>query len=365
MDTGTKISGGLHVAVIGLALFGGVFSSDPEPVDLRDVSIVTAEQFAALTQAPQAAGAPEAPDAPEAQSDTPDLPQTDTAPATERPDAATEPQADTRPEQRPDPLPPEPEAAEDSPQISPPDAEVALLPPVPSVRPRPRAAERVAPQPVAPPPEEASPDPETTPDTAPVPDAPSEQEPEEASAPEEATDRIAPETDDSGPLAPTASLRPPARPSRPAPQQAETAEAPRRDSEDAVQAALREALGDPAAASGTPAPVPSGPPLTSGEKSALVVAVSSCWNIGSLSSAAMATTVVVAVQMSEDAKPIVPTIRLVSSSGGPDSAAQQAFGAARRAIIRCGARGFDLPRDKFSQWRDIEMTFNPERMQIR
>ncbi|MEM9438259.1 MAG: energy transducer TonB, partial [Pseudomonadota bacterium] len=39
--------------------------------------------------------------------------------------------------------------------------------------------------------------------------------------------------------------------------------------------------------------------------------------------------------------------------------------AARRAIIRCGATGFDLPREKYDQWRQIEMTFNPEEMRTR
>ena len=39
--------------------------------------------------------------------------------------------------------------------------------------------------------------------------------------------------------------------------------------------------------------------------------------------------------------------------------------AARRAIIRCGAKGFQLPPDKYEQWRTIEMEFSPERMRIK
>jgi len=38
------------------------------------------------------------------------------------------------------------------------------------------------------------------------------------------------------------------------------------------------------------------------------------------------------------------------------------FETARRAIIRCGADGFPLPVEKYGQWREIEMTFNPEGM---
>ena len=51
--------------------------------------------------------------------------------------------------------------------------------------------------------------------------------------------------------------------------------------------------------------------------------------------------------------------------GGSDTSARQAFEAARRAIIRCGATGYDLPIEKYEQWREIEMTLNPERMRIK
>ena len=143
-----------------------------------------------------------------------------------------------------------------------------------------------------------------------------------------------------------------------APEAAPTEDAP---TEDAVNAALQEALSND-----TPAPaVPQGPPLSAGEKDALRVAVSNCWNVGSLSTDALATTVVVEVSMSQDGKPITGSIRMASSSGGSEAAARQAFEAARRAIIRCGARGFDLPVEKYSQWQEIEMTFNPERMRVK
>ncbi|TDK48016.1 energy transducer TonB, partial [Antarcticimicrobium luteum] len=133
--------------------------------------------------------------------------------------------------------------------------------------------------------------------------------------------------------------------------------------EDAVAAALAEALGG--AREAAPTAAPTGPPLSAGEKEALRVAVSSCWNVGSLSSEALATTVVVAVSLSQDGKPQMETIRMMSYSGGGEGAAKQAFEAARRAIIRCGATGFSLPAAKYDRWRDIEMTFNPERMRIK
>ncbi len=69
--------------------------------------------------------------------------------------------------------------------------------------------------------------------------------------------------------------------------------------------------------------------------------------------------------MKQDGKPDIGSIRMVSFSGGSQQAARRAFDAARRAIIRCGARGYDLPADKYAQWKEIEMTFNPENMRIR
>ena len=134
---------------------------------------------------------------------------------------------------------------------------------------------------------------------------------------------------------------------------------PQPATDDAVAAALAE--------DETPseAPVRRGPPLTGGEKDAFRLAVSRCWNVGSLSTAALSTTVVVGFEMEQSGKPVTSSIRMVSFAGGNDAGARQAFEAARRAIIRCGARGFDLPVEKYDQWREIEATFNPEGMQFR
>jgi hypothetical protein len=210
--------------------------------------------------------------------------------------------------------------------------------------------------------------PEVVQETAPDPDAlPEEQiEPEVAQAPEAASDRTVTEAEEQQAYAPASSMRPRARPSRPVrvaePDPEPEPETPRDAQADAIANALAEANDQPAEPE---QPVRSGPPLTGGEKEALRVAVSSCWNVGSLSTDALATTVVVGVEMEQSGVPISGSIKLVSSSGGTQSGAQQAFEAARRAIIRCGVRGFPLPVEKYAEWRDIEMTFNPEGMQFR
>jgi hypothetical protein len=200
-----------------------------------------------------------------------------------------------------------------------------------------------------------------------------EREATEGGAPEEATTRIVTEAMEEPSAAPTSSIRPQTRPARPTPapvaetpaaqptQQAQSEPAP--STSDAVAEALAQAMAGGAASPA--AGGQSGPPMTSGERDALRVAVQQCWNVGSLSSEALRTTVVVAVSMTEDGRPMPETLRMMSYDGGSAEAARQAFESARRAIIRCGANGFNLPPDKYAQWRDIEMTFNPENMRIR
>jgi hypothetical protein len=105
--------------------------------------------------------------------------------------------------------------------------------------------------------------------------------------------------------------------------------------------------------------------MTDGEKDALRVAVQACWNVGSLSSDALLSTVTLGVTVARNGIPDTASIRMISFEGGSEASARQAYEAARRAIIRCGARGFQLPPDKYDQWRNIEMEFNPERMRIK
>ena len=245
--------------------------------------------------------------------------------------------------------------------------DVAVILPETSVRPQPRPAPRVAPEPVAPSEPDVQVDeqvqPEITPDESATEETP--QEPQEATAPEEAATEIVTEAEEpSG--APERSVRPRVRPRAPTPAPAtETAETPEPTEDSnptasAVEDALAEALG-----SGTePSAAPSGPPLSAGEKDALRVSVQACWVVD-VGSPSASVTVVVAMNMEQSGKVTPGSLRMVSSEGGDATAARVAFEAARRAILRCQKDGYNLPIDKYEQWREIEMTFNPERMRIR
>jgi hypothetical protein len=373
LQTGTKISLAGHGVLVGWVAFGAWLPSEPLPLPVQEVAVISAEEFARLSQQVQAPELSETPgplSPPETQAELPEVP---VRPET-RPDTAAPQPTPVPAEEAPVPTPPEPEPEPELAETVPaPETPVETPLTVPSlpVPEQVRPADRVAPVPVEAPPEEVAIDDLVQEEVSPDAGALSQQEEQEATAPEAASDRIATEANEDeeaeiAPVvtAPTTSVRPQARPRRPEPALvAETdPNPPETDQSSAIEDALAAAI---AGGGEVQAPAPSGPPLTAGEKDALRVSVSKCWNVGSLSTEALKTIVEVAVSLEPDGRPRASSIRMVSSTGGSAGAAKQAYEAARRAIIRCGAKGFSLPSEKYDHWRDIVMTFNPEKMRIK
>ncbi|TVS03906.1 MAG: hypothetical protein EA407_05715 [Rhodobacteraceae bacterium] len=390
MNTGQRVSGVAHIGLIVWVMVFDLFQvPDSAPrVPVTDVSLISAEEFAALTSPGSAPPPP--PDPPPEPEPQPDL-----APATE-----PEPEPEIR---APEPVQPEPQAApqpEPEPEPAPaaPSTGVVFSPlPAPgaSVRPRPRPVDRVAPTPTEAPPDTAEVDIAAAPPAEPEPEVEAEPEidlPEQVeTAPPEATTEIvteATETDDSATeraaMAPEISQRPRTRPERPSPPaETELAAAPAPEpapaptpepatapesppapgaAEDAIAQALAEALADSPATSPQPG---TSSTLSASEADSLRLAIQQCWNVGVLSSDAQQVTVTVGFSMTPSARHEQGSIRIVSASGGSEPAVQQAFDAARRAIIRCEGDGYGLPPEKYEAWRDIEITFNPEGMRLR
>ena len=380
MNTGQIISGAGHTVLIGWLLFGGAFNTDPIPFEVTQVTAISTEEFEALMaaeRAPNAASSVTEPTPPETvEPPAPALSSQTDAETAQNPPTPAEPITPDPTPEPPAPTPrPEAQVEDTAPVLPTPPQDTAVLLPEKSLRPKPRPAPRVAPEQVAPPEPETAIDDVVREEVVADDTATTQREEAEATAPEEAATEIVTEAEEGGGvIAPTASMRPKTRPERPT----QTAEAkpetqpetpkpatpkPAETDNSAVQDALAAALGQ--ASEPAPDTAPSGPPLTGGEKDALRVAVQSCWNVGSLSTEALGTTVVVTVDMGEDSKPINGSIKMIGSSGGSAAAAGQAFEAARRAIIRCGSQGFNLPIEKYGQWKTIEMTFNPENMRIK
>jgi len=358
---GFYVSGAGHVGLIGWALFGGLFTSTPIAFEVTEVTTISDAEYQALfapQDSPDVASDIVTPDAPEVPDALPDVAATpDTPPDVTQPEVADAAEPDSTPN-IPEPLP-EAEVSDAPPVLEPPSEDVAVLLPEPDVRPQPRPAPRVAPEPVAPPEPDVRIDDVQQDEVSSQDNADVQQEEQEATSPEETTTEIVTEAEEAAQAAPSRSVRPQTRPQRTAASEPEADSTP---SDDAVNAALAEALGS----GGTDTtPEPTGPPLTGGEKDALRIAVQRCWNVGSLSSDALQTTVVLAVDMNENGTPVTGSIRMIESSGGSGAGVQQAFEAGRRAIIRCGAGGFDLPVEKYDRWRTIEMVFDPEKMRIK
>lgn len=385
LQTGTKISLAGHGLLVGWAAFGAWLPSEPLPIPVQEVAVISADEFARLSQQIQAPEVTETPSnltPPDPAQEPPEVSvRPETRPETTAPQATPAPVVETPVPALPEPEP-EPEITDTLPEPETPSEQATDAPaivPSPAVPERVRPADRVAPVPVEAPEQEVAIDDLVQPDVSPDEGALSEQEVQEATAPEAASDRIVTEANESDKAepappvtAPVTSVRPRTRPQRPRPQAtpAEVAEStpatPTTPQDEDQSAAIEDALAAAIAGGGeVAAPEPAGPPLTVGEKDALRVSVSKCWNVGSLSTEALKTTVEVSVSLDPDGRPKTGTIRMVSSTGGSTGAAKQAYEAARRAIIRCGAKGFKLPSDKYDHWRDIVMTFNPEKMRIK
>lgn len=363
--TANIISGGGHAALLLWVLFGGMFTSRPDPVEVQEVAMISGEEFQSLVDAARqpVVEAPEpVPAAPEV---TPEAPEVDVAtPEPVAPPPPPEEVAEPAPEPVEEVVPQISEAAPISPDAP---AEVTVQDAPPSTRPVERPAAIIAPTPAPAPEPEAVQEPE--PQEAVVPEETGEtvEPPREAKQAPEATNRTITEATQPPAASPNQSARPPARrPSAPRPAEpavtTPTPAAPTQDTASVDNAAVQAAL--EAALSSAENTVPTGPPMSSGEKDALRLAVQACWNVDPGARWAL-TTVTVAMNMTQDGKVIANSLRMIASEGGDSSTADAAFGAARRAILLCQKDGFPLPAEKYGQWQEIEMTFNPERMRIR
>lgn len=384
MSVGTISSGVGHAALILWVVLGDwLFAPAPAPeIAVAQVSLVSSAQFDALVAAApvQPDPLPEPAPPPEAAAPAPVVPEVvvpepPPEPAPE-PVALPEPVPELTPEV---PVSPDPQPVPAPEPVAPIAADEQPIPvPLSDKKPKPRAIDRVAATPV----DESVDAPEIA-DTV-TPEVSDEaqtaevvEDPAPAAAPEEATTQIVTEAVETEPDAPqlamTSSRRPQSRPERtaevppedPAPAPVETPAETADPEADAIAAALAEATAETPSEDTGASDAPTGPPMTGGEIDAMRVAVKQCWNLGSLSSDAMRTTVTVQLSLAADGVPDIGSIRLISSDGGTDASAKIMFTAARSAIARCGRAGFPLPPEKYDQWKDLELVFDPNGMRLR
>lgn len=367
---GTYVSGAAHVGLIGWLILGWGFQAEPLPFEIAEVSVVTGEEYARLVAAttPQPETAePTAPPVPDVETPPePAVPEDEATPVLEAPAPVAAPDEDTalpevqqsaQPPDTSDALPDLPPVPETPPQGAP------DLPP--SETPQERQADRVAPTPVAPPPDDVAIADIDTQSADPVAsdEAVEVEEQVDETAQEETATAIVPED-----LAPSGavetSVRPSARPNRPAPAPTTPSETETASSDNVVEEAVDDAVAA-ALESATAAPdVPQGPPMTGSEREGFRVAVNRCWNVDPGSVAARVT-VEVGFSLDQTGR-VQGDVRQISATGGDQNAVNVAFQAARRAILRCqNPNGYQLPPEKYGQWKDVVITFDPSGMRLR
>ena len=380
MQTGTRISAIGHGALIVLAVFGLPWFGprEREPIRVTEVSFVSEAEF----EAAQAAAPAEAPRArtrrraagarrrrrPSRRRQPEPAPSRSPRSRRRRPRRRSRRSRRWSRRRRPSP-----------PRIVP--RVVTLEPPTAAAPPRARPAPRVEPDPTPPPEEALRPAEVPEPVRAPEPERRGRRGPRRR-RPRRPRRRRSPsaEAAPQAPLALETSARPLARPSG--------SVAPRHDEAETVMAALRREVERRGARSATPSAdaeptprrptptatprrpsrpratatsLPVGPPMTNSEKDGLKLAVQRCWNVPAGLRDAQELKVTLAAELAADGAVINASIRMIEPSPAPDARFQQAYEAGRRALIRCSPYA-DLPRDKYAQWRNIEVVFNPEGM---
>lgn len=387
-SVGQWISGAGHAGLILWLVFGWGLSNDPLPFEIAQVSVVSGAEYAEIVAAstPQpTVDAPAAPSEPAASEAAPEAPAAEPQPQVTPPQSAPEqPVVETPP-----PAAPEQPAivaeVEDTAPVAPtpPSTAPGAVDLPPSDRPKPRPADIVSSQPTPPTPPEA----ETAPQAAPAIDEQAEVVldevvQEETPAAQEQTAPIIVNADDTPAGAEVPSTRPPSRPanlappvqaptvaetpvdSQPAATQTAAEEAPAAPAADQEAADIAAALAAAGAATSAPSSAPAGPPLTGGETGAFLDAVGACWTVDSGGQAAEVV-VTLAFSLDRDGKVVGNNVELVGYEGGNETVANTAYQSARRAILRCQSSGYDLPDDKYEQWKDVEITFDPRSMSLR
>jgi hypothetical protein len=376
MSPGSYISFALHLGFVGWLVFNGDFSRKPAEMSVADVSVVSSELFDIMvnntspdisTDIPSAEAVPVVEDAA-----GPSAPEVDGAPAQVAQSLTQISVGDALPLQRPEPVAPVQDVVILPPvELQAPAEEDSAQKPLETSLPsKPRPAQRIAPAAIDAPDIEMDIGAESREAAAPQ-EAPAEvAQEQQAQTPEAAAPEIVTEAEkpSAAPVvtanAPARSVRPRSRPApraAPAPEPLEPdAEAPQIDP---VTAALNAALMAGDATLGAPEAATA--PLAEQFIRGMQLAIAECWNLGALSSAALSTIVVVEMELTLDGKPVPNSIKMLGYSGENERSAADAFEAAVDAITRCGAQGFELPKDQYATWRRMELTFNPERMRVR
>lgn len=377
MHIGHYISGFGHFLLLFWAILGGLFeSNEAPPLEMVNVSVISTTEYAAIIM-------PDAPPNAKILVDKILNPSLESEALPEQPTSEEAPVNMTNPYRiekaaKPDKVPrplnplktPMPQIEDKLPDLDTPSSDRLSMLKSPNRIEAPYKVDRIAPMAVAPSVPDIRIDDQTREAALPVEalNSPEIPEPEQISKPKETAEpeaavEITSKVLKDLPMAPKISLRPKARPSLDSVAKTKENYKPADTQEQSINAALKTAL-ENNANSGTAQKTQSGPPLTASEKDGLRLTVQKCWVVD-VGSQAANVIVTVSISMNSDGTVIANSLRLKNSQGGSEGAVEAAFQAARRAILRCQKKSYDLPEEKYDHWREIEFTFDPRKMRIR
>ena len=377
MHIGHYISGFGHFLLLFWAILGGLFeSNEAPPLEMVNVSVISTIEYAAIIM-------PDAPPNAKILVDKILNPSLESEALPEQPTSEEAPVNMTNPYRiekvaKPDKVPrrlnplrtPMPQIEDKLPDLDTPSSDRLSMLKSPNRIEAPYKVDRIAPMAVAPSVPDIRIDDQTREAALPVEalNSPEIPEPEQISKPKETAEpeaavEITSKVLKDLPMAPKISLRPKARPSLATVAKTKENYKSTDTQEQSINAALKTAL-ENNANSGIAQKTPSGPPLTASEKDGLRLTVQKCWVVD-VGSQAANVIVTVSISMNSDGTVIANSLRLKNSQGGSEGAVEAAFQAARRAILRCQKKSYDLPEEKYDHWREIEFTFDPRKMRIR
>ena len=377
MHIGHYISGFGHFILLFWAILGDLFeSNEAPPLEMVNVSVISTTEYAAIIM-------PDAPPNAKILVDKILNPSLESEALPEQLISEEAPVNMTNPYRiekaaKPDKVPrrlnplrtPMPQIEDKLPDLDTPSSDRLSMLKSPNRIEAPYKADRIAPMAVAPSVPDIRIDDQTREAALPVEalNSPEIPEPEQISQPKETAEpeaavEITSKVLKDLPMAPKISLRPKARPSLASVAKTKENYKPADTQEQSINAALKTAL-ENNANSGIAQKTPSGPPLTASEKDGLRLTVQKCWVVD-VGSQAANVIVTVSISMNSDGTVIANSLRLKNSQGGSEGAVEAAFQAARRAILRCQKKSYDLPEEKYDHWREIEFTFDPRKMRIR
>lgn len=88
--------------------------------------------------------------------------------------------------------------------------------------------------------------------------------------------------------------------------------------------------------------------------------IKQCWDVSGFSPETFKTIVTLGIQFTPAGLPA--KVWLKHSSSSDPKATQQAYYAARMAVLNCAGDGYPLPPEKYEIWKHTEINFDPTKM---